>query len=454
MSNSIFVQIASYRDPELVPTLLDLIEQAGKPENLQIVVCWQHGDEQSLGDFIQASFKLHIGEVNQSDDLLHSLSYMGASIKLIDVDYLATEGACWARNKVQQYYSGEKYTLQLDSHHRFIARWDEDVIAMLECMRDESAKPVLTAYLPAYNPNNDPEGRNRKPSYLSFDYFTPAGVLLIKPNYIGDWEKLKKPVRSRFYSGHFTFADGSFAVEVQHDPEYFFHGEEISIAVRAFTHGYDLYHPYKVLAWHEYTRENRTKVWDDHSTERKEAGEVKLAWHERDIKCFEKNRALLGMSNDSLADFDKYGLGSVRTLAEYEAYAGISFKYRAVQQTVLDCKIPEKDYVRSYSDVDWRNSLIRPNTVSIAIHRNELGDGPLEDYKFWYVGVHDKDRVEIYREDLWPEKMFSLLDKSHKDWVMYSIQFCSPLDCELKTYRIWPVHKEKGWMKITDRNVQ
>jgi len=33
---SIFVQIASYRDPELIPTIKDLIEKAHHPENLKI----------------------------------------------------------------------------------------------------------------------------------------------------------------------------------------------------------------------------------------------------------------------------------------------------------------------------------------------------------------------------------------------------------------------------------
>lgn len=65
---------------------------------------------------------------------------------------------------------------------------------------------------------------------------------------------MTEPVPARFYSGHFTFADGIFAEEVQHDPTFYFHGEEITIAVRAYTHGYDSFHPHKILAWHEYTR--------------------------------------------------------------------------------------------------------------------------------------------------------------------------------------------------------
>ena len=51
---SIFVQIASYRDPELVPTLHSLIDNAKSPELLTICVAHQHSDDDpwdTLDDF-------------------------------------------------------------------------------------------------------------------------------------------------------------------------------------------------------------------------------------------------------------------------------------------------------------------------------------------------------------------------------------------------------------------
>ena len=39
--------------------------------------------------------------------------------KIIDVDYTESKGV-GARNTLQQQYDGGVYTLQLDSHHRFI----------------------------------------------------------------------------------------------------------------------------------------------------------------------------------------------------------------------------------------------------------------------------------------------------------------------------------------------
>ena len=98
---------------------------------------------------------------------------------------------------------------------------------------------------------------------MSFDRFSPEGVCFTIPESIDDYKDRTEPMPSRFFSAHFCFTLGIFAEEVKHDPQFYFHGEEISLAVRAYTHGYDLFHPHKVVAWHEYTREGKTKQWDD-----------------------------------------------------------------------------------------------------------------------------------------------------------------------------------------------
>src|SRR4028119_761367 len=97
---SIFIQIASYRDPELLPTLRDCISKAGNPENLVFSIAWQHCD------------------CDEWDNLLEFKN--GSRFKIIDIPSKESKGACWARNLLQQQYSGETYSLQLDSHHRFI----------------------------------------------------------------------------------------------------------------------------------------------------------------------------------------------------------------------------------------------------------------------------------------------------------------------------------------------
>ena len=42
MTSKIFIQIASYRDPELVPTIKNIISQSKYPENITFGICRQY----------------------------------------------------------------------------------------------------------------------------------------------------------------------------------------------------------------------------------------------------------------------------------------------------------------------------------------------------------------------------------------------------------------------------
>lgn len=452
MENTIFVQIASYRDPQLIPTLNDLIKNADFPENLNIMVCWQHGIEQNLDTFFENGFKYVSEEkspVHLGDFQVHVLEKSGANIKLMDVHYNKAKGACWARNAIQQFYSGEKYTFQLDSHHRFVKSYDTLLIEMIESLRESSPKPLITAYIPSFDPENDPASRCMIPWKMDFDRFIPEGAVFFIPSTIDNWEEYNgKPMRARFYSAHFAFADGSFATEVQHDPEYFFHGEEISIAVRAFTHGYDLYHPTTVIAWHEYTRKGRVKVWDDHTTTQKNKGLLELDWVERNNISHARNRVLFGMdgADPNSIDFGKYGFGDKRTLLEYEQYAGISFKYRGVQQETCDKKEPPNT-IKYENEEQWRNSFVRSNDIRICFHKNELGEIQ-PDYDFWYVGCHDENGNEIFRKDAQAHEIAEYLKNEFLDFRLIFLSNIKPV-----TYTIWTHSSSKGWLTKVDKPV-
>lgn len=442
--DTIFVQVASYRDPELLPTLNDMINKAEKPENLHICVCWQHADDENVDLFLDNGYDIPGFEGDmESEYYAIKMVKNKAKLTVLDVDYLKTQGACWARNQIQQHYSGEKYTLQLDSHHRFVEHWDTKVINMLESLRDESPKPLLTAYIPSYDPENDPKGRVMSPWKMNFDRFIPEGAVFFMPATIDNWKEINKPLKARFFSAHFAFADGSFAQEVQHDPEYFFHGEEISIAVRAFTHGYDLYHPHRIIAWHEYTRKGRTKVWDDHTPENKQEGVARINWIEKNDLCHKRNRILFGMDGEdpNQIDFGKYGFGNKRTLREYEEYAGISFKYRGVQQATIDKLEPPNNFKYS-TEEEWKNSFARSNDVHIYVHRDELE--PIEDdFDFAFVGAHDEEGKEIHRKDLTKDELYKYL-KSDNGMIDYRFIFLST--AKPMTYTIWTHSASKGWL--------
>jgi glycosyltransferase involved in cell wall biosynthesis len=408
MNNKIFVQIAAYRDPQLVPTLKDMIAQAKYPENLVIGISWQHSSEDDW------------------DQLNEYIS--DPRFKIIDIDYKDSKGVCWARNAVQQLYSGEEFTLQIDSHMRFEKDWDETLIDMIKALQWKGhKKPLLTAYVSSFDPNNDPAGRTQVPWRMEFDRFIPEGAIFFLPANIPEYKDLTSPIPSRFYSAHFCFTVGEFSKEVQHNPEYYFHGEEISIAARAYTHGYDLFHPHKIVVWHEYTRKGRTKQWDDDKE-----------WGQRNSRSHLANRKLFAMDGEKQEGHEGlYGFGSVRTLRDYEKYSGILFEKRAVQQYTIDKHYPPNPLFNS--EEEWLSSFSRIFKHCIDVAFSSV---PEEDYEFWVVAFHDEDGETLFRKDADKDEIKRIKqDKEGYCKIWRDFQTTK----QPKKWVVWPYSTSKGW---------
>jgi hypothetical protein len=410
MDNTIFVQIAAYRDPQLLLTLHDMINKANKPKNLRIGISWQHSKEDSwdkLDDF--------------KDD---------SRFRILDIDYKDSLGVCWARNSVQQLYDGEKYTLQIDSHHRFAENWDKTLINMCENLQKKGfSKPLITSYIPSFDPDNDPGGRVKEPWKMNFDRFIPEGAVFFLPASFDSWDDKTQPLPARFYSAHFAFAPGEFAVEVQHDPNYYFHGEEISIAARAFTHGYDLFHPNVIVCWHEYTRKGRTKQWDDDKS-----------WVAKNNASHLRNRKLFEMDGEKRdVDFGKYGFGSVRSLLDYEKYSGLCFKNRSITSTVSNKQQPSLDNLK-ITDDEFYTSLQRIFKHCIDLQFNQLTEN---DYDFWCVAFEDSTGKTIYRKDADKNEVNTLLGNRGDGYIKLWRDFHT--DTQPVKWVVWPHSQSKEW---------
>ncbi len=416
--DTIFIQIASYRDPQLLYTIKDCLDKAQYPENLRFAICWQHCD-------------------NDTWDHLNDYIY-DSRFKIIDIDYKDSKGVCWARNLVQNLYQGETYTLQIDSHHRFAQNWDTTLIEMLKSLQDKGYhKPLITAYIPSFDPDNDPAARVQEPWKMTFDRFIPEGAVFFLPaSFNPTIDKLDEPLMGRFYSAHFAFTLGIFSKEVKHDPEYYFHGEEISIAARAFTHGYDIFYPHKVVCWHEYTRKGRSKQWDDDKY-----------WVDRNNHCHLRNRKLFGMDglvND--IDFGKYGFGDIRSLRDYEKYAGLNFSTRSITQDVVDHKPPKLDNML-IDDSTFKGSLLNIFKHCIDIGYNQV---PLEDYDFWAVAFKDEKGEDMYRQDADANEILSMKndpDGYCKVWREFQTAH------KPKYWVVWPHSESKGWCERITGNL-
>jgi glycosyltransferase involved in cell wall biosynthesis len=413
----IFVQIAAYRDPQLEPTIKNMLENAKRPKNLRVGICRQYNPDDQF-------------------DLLEEYRN-DKRFRILDVLYSDSRGVCWARNQVQQLYEGEEYTLQIDSHMRFEKDWDDTLIKMVKQLQKKGFdKPLLTGYVSSFDPDNDPAGRVQEPWRMAFDRFIPEGAVFFLPETIPGWQDMKEPVPARFYSAHFAFTLGQFSDEVQHDPEFYFHGEEISIAVRAYTHGYDLFHPHRVVIWHEYTRKGRTKQWDDDKD-----------WVNKNNLAHKKNRQLFGMDGEEVTmDFSKYGFGTERSLRDYEIYSGLLFSKRAVQQYTLDKNYPPNPYIFETEEE------LMDSYASIFKHCIDIGftQVPENDYEFWVVAFHDENDETIHRQDADINEINMMKhdpDGYCKVWREFQTAH------KPKYWVVWPYSTSKGWCERITGNL-
>lgn len=405
-NEKIFISIASYRDPQLLPTLRDCIANAKYPENLVFGIAWQRDEKESLEEFAKDK-----------------------RFRVLDIPYKESKGTCWARSSIQGLYKNEKYHLQLDSHHRFIKNWDEKCIEMVKALQDKGhEKPLLTGYISSFDPDNDPQARINIPWKMNFDRFIPEGAVFFLPASIDEYKSLTLPVPGRFVSAHFIFTLGQWIKEVPYDPYYYFHGEEINLAVRSYTWGYDIFHPHIVVAWHEYTRKGRTKHWDDIT----EWGKMNASSHARNRKLFEMD----GEKKD--IDFGVYDFGKIRSLADYEKYSGLCFKKRAVQRHTLD-NLYAPNPNSTLTPEEYEKSFLKIFKHCIDVGYDKV---PEKDYDFWCVAFKDKSGKDIYRKDADTDeinRMFNDPDKYCKVWREFNAEETP------HSWIVWPHSLSKGW---------
>lgn len=298
----IFISVASFSDPMLIFTIRSALETARYPERLSFGIVDQNA--------MSVETELPQGEWRNA---------------YLRIEPHQSRGACWARSLAMTLYAGEEYFLQIDSHSLFEQHWDMTLVETLESISNRSGNPkVLVSTRPfAFEFDDDGAARAKR--------FTPSTIRLVPKD--GTTIDLSEPVitfaaynsnESRDLPGFqvsaaFLFARGSFVEEVPYDPYLYFHGEEQDISIRAFTHGWDIWHPNAVPLLHLY----KTRA----------AGEAPLHWDPQfEAKRQEKWPDLRNRAHRRLADLIEgrlagaYGLGSARSIDDYLGFSGMTVK--------------------------------------------------------------------------------------------------------------------------------
>lgn len=306
-NEKIFVNIVSYRDPEVIKTVNNLIKNAEAPELLRIVVFENNGEN-------DISVKPR------------------ENVEVYTEHYSKAKGPVWARYLAQQKYNGEQFYLQLDSHMRVVKQWDTEMKNMLNMLPEKS---ILTQYPPEYNVKNDSFNVNEIRSGL---YIQGFGVndktTRIQSDIITDDSlKSKYPYVSKAWSGCFSFSDASMLKDAPYDPflPFLFFGEEFDISVRLYTHGWNFYSPHKNLIYTTFKRNHRRTFWQDLSWFRRimyEGCSRKRLSKRLNIQWTPNYFGLIPIfpwvnENVLYKEIEKYNLGTERTFEDYEKFAEI-----------------------------------------------------------------------------------------------------------------------------------
>lgn len=416
---TILVHLPAYRDPELVPTIKDALDKAKYPKRIHFGICRQYHPEDGFDDLTE--FK------------------KDKRFKIFECLYTEAKGLPWARAIInEKLLTDEDYICQLDSHHRFAKDWDETLIQMhLGLEKKGYAKPIIAGYSPLYDPFNDPAGRSMDPWQSQFACFYPHGTIFIRPGLLHGHENMTEPPMSRFLCGHFDFARSEWAREIKHDPDIYFSGEEINLTVRSYTHGYDFFHPHKIVLWHSTMREERAGKlkWDDDS-------KLGVAWYEKQEYARKKIRCLFRVEEG--IDLTGYDLGTVRTLRDYEKYAGVNFKRRAVQKYTLDNGYPPNPLIED--DEIWEKSFMGSFYHLVTIERKDF---PRDNYKYILVAFDDDQGNSIDTKFIDGPRLNNFIKTGNH--IHYEETFLTNKTPSRVVF--WGYTEEEGWVERVEHKI-
>lgn len=294
---SIFISIASYRDTELLPTVQSIISNAENPDDL------------------------HFGIVSQDINKNHpDLSFV-ENLSYLKMDFRQARGAGYARKLAMEMYEGESFYLQLDSHMRAVANWDTKLLDMYDqsTVLAETKKVILSQYPAAYEIHTG--GREYFVQGHEELWSTPSWSRVHNRDN-GSWssirqniDDLSKPHPSHTVLAGYLFAPGNFVEEIPYDERISFMGEELCIAIRAYTRNWKIYAPNEMLFWHFYKRRQSPKIWNQVEDTKRE-----IKWIDMEMRSKRVQKdILLGIERGTFGidDYDKY--------LEYQEMIGINF---------------------------------------------------------------------------------------------------------------------------------
>lgn len=303
--DSIFVNLAAYCDPLLGFTIASALTQASRPERVVFGLVEQQLPEACVR--LPAAWQ--------------------AQVRRVHIHPLEARGPCWARALGMSLYRGERWFLQIDSHMWFEPGWDERLIRWGERCATLNPCSLISTYPNAFTMRDgQPVAEIAGAELLAFvvradQQFQPDHpVLMFEAVPVAG----RDPLPAMHVAGGCLFGPGRLVQELPYDPFLYFHGEEQSFALRAWTRGWDIFQIPGMPMYHQYLVSGdslRPTHWSPELDAQRQVRSAQLA------EAANHRLAALLWGD---ADLGVYGLGKVRSLADYASFSGIDYAARHI----------------------------------------------------------------------------------------------------------------------------
>ena len=294
--DSIYISLAAFREFFLVETLESAFKNAKHPEKLFVGAVVQNcfgaiRDDGTIdtsgtpcksgkqkvgvdknGNDIRKSFDIGVDK-NGIEAFCALPDYKkycdNGQVRVLYQHHFDGQGPSMARFYASKLWGGETFFLQIDSHLRFAHEWDAKFIADTKLTLNYP-KSVMSSYPPGFDQIRFIPKKMRvalkgkidnntvveSPGCRLCHCGTPPGInpmihIAQSKSYRGNETR---PTQIPFIGAGLVFAHGSFLKDVPFDPylPYTFMGEEILLAMRLWTNGWNIHAPRKNLVIHQY----------------------------------------------------------------------------------------------------------------------------------------------------------------------------------------------------------
>ena len=316
----IFVNVCSYRDKLLAPTL----ESAMENESGRNQIVYGVFEQTALEDSLKTKYP-------------HLATHKRVRYKRIDPEY--SDGVVWARGiNAMQIYE-EEFQYQIDSHMLFDKGWDNYLILdyMQACKVAGHDKVLLTCG----TKNFDLDGDRITKHTLTDDISVNLGYYQFDKNMRlhahGPWVPARDVVApSRHICAGNFFAPAKWVREVGYNTNIFFEGEEQMFVITSFVKGYKIYHMRRAKVYHYL----RSSNYETKQTVNPVANAHRLRMNqERSEK--ELSNYLYSLDEEQLEAFRKYsGVDYINRKLEERA---LSRHLKADPSVEVDWEVPNRE---------------------------------------------------------------------------------------------------------------